>query len=228
MSDAPDLVASSGALTVAFVDLAGFTALTDVHGDDCAADLAGRFAELAHDTLEPGERLVKTIGDAIMLTSPTPLCGVALVGRVCAGTDAEATFPVVRAGIHHGPVVERDGDLFGATVNLASRVTAQAGGGQVLTTAAVAEPAARAGYDTRALGPVSLRNLTDPVDLFELAPCPRPHQRAVDPVCRMAVDRAIAPARLSHGGHDHWFCSLDCAAAFAIEPDRYPSQEPEQ
>lgn len=228
MSDAPQLVASSAALTVAFIDLAGFTALTDTHGDDHAADLAGRFAQLAHATLERGERLVKTIGDAIMLTAPTPVAGVTLVGRVCASTDAEPAFPVVRAGLHHGPVVERDGDLFGATVNLASRVTAQAGGGQVLATAVVAEAAARAGYETRPLGPVSLRNLTDPVDLYELAPCPRPHQRAVDPVCRMAVDRARAPARLSHGGHDHWFCSLDCAAAFATDPDRYPSEEPEQ
>lgn len=227
MSDAPDLASPPGALTVAFVDLAGFTALTDTHGDNHAADLAGRFAQLAHATLEPGQRLVKTIGDAIMLTVPTPVAAVALVGRVCASTDAEPAFPVVRAGLHHGPVVERDGDLFGATVNLASRVTAQAGGGQVLATAAVAEPAATAGYDSRPLGPVTLRNLADPVDLFELDPCPRPHQRAVDPVCRMAVNRTSAPARFSHRGHDHWFCSLDCAAAFATDPDRYPTEEPD-
>ena len=219
---------ASGAVTVAFVDLAGYTALTDIHGDNRAADLAGRFAQLARESLEPGEQLVKTIGDAVMVSAPTPVAGVALVARICTGTDTEPAFPVVRAGLHHGPVVDRDGDLFGATVNLASRVSAQAGGGQVLATAAVAEPAADAGYDIGPLGAFDLRNLTDPVDLFELAPCPRPHQRAVDPVCRMAIDRTDAPARLSHNGRDHWFCSLDCAAAFAANPDSYPTQEPEQ
>lgn len=219
---------SPGAATVAFVDLAGYTALTDVHGDDRAAYLAGRFVQLARDSLEPGDRLVKTIGDAVMVRAPTPVAGVALVARICARTDAEPTFPVVRSGLHHGLVVDRDGDLFGATVNLASRVSAQAGGGQVLATSTVAEAAAQAGYDTRALGVFNLRNLAEPVELFELAPCPRPHERAVDPVCRMAVDRADAPARLSHRGHDHWFCSLDCAAAFAADPDTYPTEEPEE
>ncbi len=226
--DTAETADPSGAVTVSFVDLAGYTALTDVHGDNHAADLAGRFAQLAHDNLESGERLIKTIGDAAMLTAPTPAAGVALVARLCAATDAEPAFPVVRAGLHHGPVVERDGDLFGATVNLASRVSAQAGGGQVLATAAVAEPAAKAGYDARLLGAFNLRNLTDPVELYELTPCPQPHQRAIDPVCRMALDRASAPTCLSHAGHDHWFCSLDCAAAFAAEPDRYPTQEPGQ
>ncbi len=225
MSDAAELSSSTGAVTVAFVDLAGFTALTDTHGDHHAADLAGRFADLARGSLRQGEDVIKTIGDAVMLSAPTPTEGVALVGRICARTDAEAAFPVVRAGLRHGPVVERDGDLFGATVNLASRVAAQAAGGQVLATAAVADAAATAGFDARPLGAVALRNLPDPVELYELAPCPQPHDRAVDPVCRMAVDRATAAGRLTHLGHDHWFCSLACVAAFATNPDRYPSQE---
>lgn len=220
--------APTKAVTVAFVDLAGYTALTDTHGDNTAADLATRFAQLALDALEPGEQLIKCIGDAVMVTAPNPVAGVALIGRLCAATDTEPTFPVVRAGLHHGPVAERDGDVFGATVNLASRVAAQAAGSQVLITAAVAQPATEAGYDIRVLGTVSLRNLPEPVELFELAPCPRPHQRVIDPVCRMALDRTTAPARLSHRGHDHWFCSLECAATFATDPDRYPSQEPDQ
>lgn len=83
---------SSEGLTVGFVDLAGYTALTEFHGDILAADLAARFAQLANESLEPGERLVKTIGDAVMLCAPTPVDGVALVGRVCAGSDAEPAF----------------------------------------------------------------------------------------------------------------------------------------
>lgn len=62
--------------TVAFVDLAGFTAMTDTHGDEEAATLAERFAALARLSLGPGERLVKTIGDAVMLDAPNPAAGV--------------------------------------------------------------------------------------------------------------------------------------------------------
>lgn len=211
--------------TIAFVDLAGFTALTDVHGDEDAADVAARFCQLARDSLGPGDRLVKSIGDAVMLESPGPSEAVALVGRLCAATDAEPAFLVVRTGVHHGPVIERDGDVFGATVNLASRVAAQAGGGQVLATAVVAEAAHAAGVVVRPLGPVMLRSIPEPVDLYELEPCPPPRQRAVDPVCHMAVDRTAAPGRLRHRGHEHWFCSLACAAAFAADPDRYPGAD---
>ena len=207
---------------MAFVDLAGYTAMTDTHGDEDAATLAERFATLAHESLEVGERLVKTIGDAVMLDVPDPAAGVQLVGRLCARTDAEGAFPVVRAGLHHGPVVARGDDLFGATVNLASRVPAQAGGGQVLGTAVVA---ASAGVDARSLGMFELRNLPDPVELFDLDPCPTPHDREIDPVCRMAIDRSAAAGRLDHNSHEHWFCSLTCAGSFAADPDRFAHQD---
>lgn len=204
--------------TVAFVDLAGFTAMTDIHGDEDAATLAERFAALTREVLDVDERLVKTIGDAVMLDAPDPAAGVQLVGRLCARTDAEDAFPVVRAGLHHGPVVVRGDDLYGATVNLASRVAAQAGGGQVLGTELVASSA---DVHARALGSFKLRNLPEPLELFEFDPCPIPHDRELDPVCRMAIDRSAAAGQLNFHGHEHWFCSLSCAGAFASDPDRY-------
>lgn len=204
--------------TVAFVDLAGFTALTETHGDEDAAELAERFADLARAALLPGERVVKTIGDAVMLDAPDPATGVQLIGRICAATDAETTFPIVRAGIHHGRVIRRGDDLFGATVNVASRVTAHAGGGQVLATAAVADTA---GVAVHSIGTVTFRNMAEPFELFELDPCPSPHARVVDPVCRMALNLEDASGRLTHDDHEHWFCSLACVSAFAADPDRY-------
>ena len=85
----------------------------------------------------------------------------------------------------------------------------------------VAVVAASAGVDARSLGMFELRNLPDPVELFDLDPCPTPHDREIDPVCRMAIDRSVAAGRLDHHGHEHWFCSLTCAGAFASDPDRY-------
>jgi class 3 adenylate cyclase len=123
--------------------------------------------------------------------------------------------------LHHCPAVERDGDLFGAAVNLTARVAAQAFGGQVLATEEVAEAARAADIATVALGSFSLRNLLQPVELWEIHLCPLPSGGAVDPVCRMRIDRAQAAGRLRHSGTDCWFCSLECVAAFATDPTHF-------
>lgn len=125
--------------TIAFVDLAGFTALTEVHGDEVAADVAERLTAQAVAALGPADRLVKTIGDAVMIESADPPSGIEVVRAILDRCHAATGCPLARAGLHHGPVVRRGDDLFGNTVNLAARVAGQATGGQVLSTATVAE-----------------------------------------------------------------------------------------
>ena len=103
------------------VDLAGFTALTEAHGDDQAADLATRFARLAADHLGEGDRLVKSIGDAVLMASHTNQSNqsaLTLVTSLLEHCNRPPDPPTARAGLHRGPAVERDGDLFGAAVNL--------------------------------------------------------------------------------------------------------------
>src|SRR5271166_1550137 len=68
--------------TFGFIDLAGFTALTEAHGDLDAADMATRFADIAREALRGGDRLVKTIGDGVLVTSPTPSTALDLVERI--------------------------------------------------------------------------------------------------------------------------------------------------
>lgn len=207
--------------TVVFVDLAGFTALTEAHGDEIAADVAQRLSGLAHAALGSDDHLVKTIGDAVMLAAPDPWSGIELVRRILADCYQTPGCPLARAGLHHGPVVDRGHDLFGKTVNLAARVTGQANGGQVLATETVAERARAGGIQVDNLGFFTLRNISEPVELFELvlhAPLPI---GVIDPVCRMHVDRATAAGRLRHQRVNYWFCSLECAGAFIANPHRY-------
>ncbi|GAB6986855.1 adenylate/guanylate cyclase domain-containing protein [Nocardioides pyridinolyticus] len=127
--------------TVAIVDLAGYTALTETHGDEEPANLATTFADLARSCLLDGDRLIKPIGDAVLLASQDPRSGLALVDRLLAATCELDGFPLARAGLHHGPAVERDGDMFGAAVNLAARVAGQAAGGQTVVTTPIADAA---------------------------------------------------------------------------------------
>jgi adenylate cyclase len=118
--------------TFLFADIAGFTALTEAHGDEQAATLVADFCEAVRAELPAGAAHVKTIGDALMLRVPDPseaiLLALHLTHEVMRGHGA----PAVRVGLHHGPAVERDGDYFGATVNLAARVSGLATGGEVL------------------------------------------------------------------------------------------------
>jgi len=207
--------------TFGFVDLAGFTALTEAHGDNEAIALLDRFEAITTGALGPTDRLVKTIGDAVMIVFLDPDAAVTAVSRLFRTALAEARLPIPRAGLHHGHAVDRNGDYFGATVNLAARVAGQAHGGQVLATGVVAAAARGHGVNVVELGAFELRNISQPLELFELEVCPAAAGNTVDPVCRMQVARAEAAGRLRQGDRDYWFCSLGCAAAFAIEPERY-------
>lgn len=200
---------------VAFVDIAGFTALTETQGDEDAANIAAHFAELTRAALAPGERLVKTIGDAVMVTSPSPVSAVTLIERMLTRATG---LPALRAGIHYGSIVERDGDVFGATVNLAARVSAEAHPGEVLATSQVATAAETRGIPVIELGSVLLKNVKDPVPLFSLGLVLGAMETPIDPVCQMPVDRRSACGHLQHKGEQYWFCSLACAAAFASNP----------
>ena len=170
--------------------MAGFTALTEAHGDLDAAGVAARFEALARGALVEPARLVKTMGDAVMVVAPDAGAAVATALALGAAIEGEPLFPAVAAGVHCGSAVERDGDWFGAAVNLAARIAAYARPGQLLCTEGVAEAARALGsVEVHAVGQVSFRNVTEPVELFELHDLGRAVAAAeVDPVCRMRVD----------------------------------------
>lgn len=209
------------AATFAFVDLAGFTALTEAHGDAEASGLVDRFEALARHALGDGDRLVKCMGDAVFLAFDSPAAALRAVGRLLRDCAAEPGFPLPRTGLHHGTAVARGDDLIGTSVNLAARIAGQAHGAQVLGGAAVAEVAREEGIHVVELGAFDLRNVAEPVTLYQLDLRPETAGTAIDPVCRMQVGRAYAAGRLRHLDTDYWFCSLSCVARFAGQPDAY-------
>ena len=150
--------------------------------------------------------------------------------RIVKDVGGQHGFPIVRVGMHTGSATERDGDWFGATINLAARISGLAGGDEVLLSSTTHEHAGPLGDITlHQRGRHALRNVTEPVLLFEAE---RAGERSIrglpiDPVCRMAVDTEDAAGRLLHDGVRYYFCSLQCAQSFAKHPDRYtPSARP--
>ena len=211
--------------TFCFVDLAGFSALTEAHGDHAAADLLDRFIELVEASKSKEDRIVKTIGDAVLLTSRTPVRAVQMVTRLWKVLADEPDFPSVRAGLHHGQAVAKRNDFFGAAVNLAARVASQAGGGEVLATNAVAQAAKDLDFVVTSLGSVRLRNIREPVELHALDLGGISPSDVLDPVCRMRISPQRAAGRLDFGGATYWFCSLHCSSLFASSPEAYVRNE---
>jgi adenylate cyclase len=211
---------------VAFADLAGYTALTEVHGDVGAADVADRFIQITESVLNKDARIVKTIGDAVMIVTADASDGVRIGLDLLCAVEQESHFPGVRIGVHYGPIVERRGDLFGSTVNVAARLTAHAHVGQLLTTKVVANKLDVHGvFSTTSLGPTWLKNVRAPIELYSIADhTSPPTTQVLDPVCRMFIDADRAPAKLPWSGRSWHFCSFDCAATFMASPGKYASE----
>jgi adenylate cyclase len=210
-------------LAFVIADLAGYTALTEAHGGDGAATTVARYRDLAERALADGARIIEQVGDEILIVAGDVRAAVVSAVRICAAVDDEPRFPGVRVGVASGPVVEREGRYFGPALNLTARLAAHAGAGEILCTAAVTEACRNLdGVTFRSLGALRFKNVPAPVDVFAVA-SERAHDRgtAVDPVCRMQVDPVTAPARLPFGDSTHYFCSLDCARAFAASPESY-------
>jgi adenylate cyclase len=126
-------LAAAVEVSVGFADLVGFTRLGERLPASDLGRLAGRLAAMAAERASPPVRLVKTIGDAAMLSSPEsePLLD-ALLGLVDDADAAGEDFPQLRAGAARGPALPRGGDWYGRPVNLASRITGAARPGSVL------------------------------------------------------------------------------------------------
>jgi adenylate cyclase len=208
----------SAVATVAFVDLAGFSAITDVYGDASAIAVLERFEELVREALGGLGPPIKWMGDEAMLGFPDPATALQVLGRLLPACRSEPRLPLTRTGLNHGPVLRRANDLFGSTVNIAARVAALASAGQLLATRPVADIAAASGIVVRDIGKVALRSIADHVPLYAIELAPALDPAWTDPVCKMhapyAAYRRTTPT-------EPWFCSERCAEAYRRSPETY-------
>jgi adenylate cyclase len=152
-------------VAIAFADLSGYARLTVERGDEEAVGTVERFVEAVEQTLPSDARVIKTLGDEVMVvgSDPTALTewAVDLQSAVKAGE------PPPRIGVHYGEALYRDGDYYGRDVNQAARVVARAAGGEVLVTRPVVNVASGIdGLDFDRIGEVGLKGFSEPTELF--------------------------------------------------------------
>jgi adenylate cyclase len=149
-------------VAIAFADLAGYTRLTEEQGEEEAVGAVERFVEAVEHTLPDDARVIKTIGDEVMVVGSDP---GALVDWAVGFQTLVEERPLPRIGIHHGETIYRDGDYYGREVNLAARVAARSAGGEVIVTRPVVD-AAGPHLEFEPIGEVRLKGFSDATELF--------------------------------------------------------------
>jgi adenylate cyclase len=152
-------------VAIAFADLAGFARLTVEQGDEAAVNTIERFVEAVAQNLPVDARVIKTLGDEVMIVGSDPVALTDWAVRLQGGIGPDEPSP--RIGIHYGEALYRDGDYFGREVNQASRVVARAAGGEVLVTRSVVNVAdGLDGVQFDLIGEVRLKGFSEPTELF--------------------------------------------------------------
>jgi adenylate cyclase len=152
---------------ICFVDLSGYTRLTEERGDEAAAHVASRLAWLVNDiSRRRGGRPIRWLGDGGMFLFREPWTAV-LAGLDVVERAPAVHLPPAHVGIHTGPVIFQDGDVYGRTVNLAARIAAYARAGQVIVSEETAYRSGGDGLRFEPLGAVDLKGVATPLPLSQ-------------------------------------------------------------
>jgi class 3 adenylate cyclase len=151
-----------------FCDLKDFTAFADRQGDDAAVRIIDRFAAVVTREQGPEARLTKLLGDGFMCSYPNPALAVAAGARIIDAMAAPGgpDVPGVHASVHHGLAIPREGDYFGASVNLTARLLAFADRDQLVATRSVLEHCSNLEWERA--GTLRIRGISDEVEVFRL------------------------------------------------------------
>lgn len=154
--------------TIVFLDVSNYTRLSEQRGDAASASQATLLVDVvAKLARKHGGRLVKSLGDGAMVHLSHPRAGILLALDAVASAEPVGLWPL-HAGVNSGPMVRRDGDFFGASVNVASRVSNIAGPGEVVVTEEVVSAVGDSDMRFIPLGEFNLKNVGEPVSLFRV------------------------------------------------------------
>ncbi|MFT4035793.1 MAG: adenylate/guanylate cyclase domain-containing protein [Patulibacter sp.] len=150
-------------VAIAFADLAGFTRLTEQEGDLEAVSVVERFFEQVEATLPEDARVIKTIGDEVMVVGADP---GALLEWAVRFQQARDERPLPRIGVHSGPAIFRDGDYYGTEINRAARIVTRGAGGEVVVTDTLRDAAELRDFTLHSIGAVRLKGFHTPEELY--------------------------------------------------------------
>jgi len=200
-------------IAIMMADLSGYTALTEVHGAESAADLIQRFLDLVNKSLVGDSRLHERVGDQVVIVSASAENLAYTATFLFDFAHSQKSFLPLHAGLHYGPVVEKNNSIYGSTINIVARLMANADKGKIICSAEFFEqlPPGHS-FVTIERGMVQFKNIRKPVQLYEIFCCIDCISRVyvIDPVCHMLIAKPGEALQLEHNGEKHYFCSEKC------------------
>ncbi|HMJ45984.1 MAG TPA: adenylate/guanylate cyclase domain-containing protein [Ferruginibacter sp.] len=200
-------------LAILIADLSGYTALTETHGSTAAADLIDKYLQIVQVCLVGDSKLHERTGDEVMIVSSSADAILSTTLMIGKNMSNEENFLQVHGGLHYGNVLKRANNYFGSTINLTSRIAAQASPGKFWCSAeyvnALADKSVVA-FESK--GNHLFKNISEEIGIYELQ-TKNVSTFYIDPVCRMLIlDRQNA---IPHPDEDEiYFCSSVCLSIY--------------
>lgn len=198
-------------LSILIADLSGYTALTEAHGSETAADLIDEYLSHVDESLVGDCYLHERVGDEVMIISASAdnLAATAalLLNNIC----EKAHFLQLHGGLHTGTLLKRNNSFFGSSLNLASRIASKAAPGTFLCSDVFLNALSekyKPSFTPK--GRHSFKNVKDEIDLFEFL-SQGEEKFFIDPVCRMMVKDTGIPHPTNS---EVFFCSVECLNAY--------------
>ena len=204
-------------VAILMADLSGFTAMTEIHGPEAAAEMIETYTALVKKSLRGESFMLERVGDQVVVISPDPddLAETALA--LFDISENENHFLAIHAGMHYGIVLDLDGHYYGSAVNLTSRIAAKARKGKILCSKDFVDALSNtAAFRYAYHGSVNFKNIFESKEIVELLPIKSNSQAGKNlcPVCHMRLD--ATEISFSYRQDDHWFyfCSEECKMVF--------------
>jgi len=203
-------------------DLAGYTSLTETHGNLSAAKLVLRYVEIVKMSLKGDSFLKDKIGDEVLIVSTDPINLLDTAIELVKNIEREPEFLTVHIGINTGEVIEHEGNYFGSAINLCSRISSYSRGGQILCSmATVNEVKNSKKHQFIKVGDIKFKNVSKAVSVYELVLNFQKNKILIDVVCKMQIDQENPPANVIYDDKPYHFCSFACLEKFIKNPGHY-------
>ncbi|HEY0744416.1 MAG TPA: YHS domain-containing protein [Chryseosolibacter sp.] len=208
-------------LAILMADLTGYTAMTDVHGGASAARIVQKYMEIVDLARYGGTKVMQRIGDQVVMVADDAGDLLETAKRLNTLTREEHHFLSIHAGLHFGPILIENNNLFGSTINVAARIMNVACRGQIFCSSAFLHQLPSESRELfRSTGFHKLKNVMTQLELFELLPS-APNEVYVDPVCHMHIDPIKPSLSAEYNGFTYHFCSDHCKSLFLATPDQF-------
>lgn len=200
-------------IAILMADLSGYTAMTEIHGGESAAEIVERYMDIVHKSLVGDSSLHERVGDQVVIVSSSAESLAYSATFLLEFAHEQNDFLPVHAGLHYGPIVRRGNGYFGSTINTASRIMSSADKGRILCSSDFLDQLPEGhSFVVRNKGRHQFKNLLRPVELFEMSCCVTNISKTfvIDPVCHMLIRSPEIALHLKHDDASYYFCSEKC------------------